>query len=70
MDGISTSRRVTNSTGNIDSNGDIVGELAQRLAATRGPLEGRYTERVGLDARIRETGADVATVRRLLRVPA
>ena len=68
MEGNRSSGVVTNSTGQIDRNGDIVGVLIDALAETRGPLEGRYHERDGLDARITEAGADVASVRRMLRV--
>jgi hypothetical protein len=71
LDTTRSSRPVTKSaSGDVDLNGDIVGEFARQVAATRGPLEGRYVERSGLDDRVREAGGDPATLRRMLRVPA
>jgi hypothetical protein len=61
--------RVTASTGEVDSNGDVVGERIRRIGTAVEPP--RYRERPGLDARLTAAGADVAAVaavRRMLRV--
>ena len=56
---------VTNSAGDVDTNGDLVDELCKRVGTCP---ERRYSERPGLDEPIRRAGADVDAVRRLLRV--
>lgn len=63
MTGIRASVRPTASTGEVDGNGDIVGIL-ERIGTAIDP--GPYVERPGLDDRLRDAGADVLGVRRML----
>lgn len=61
---------VSCSTGNVNTEGKIVGLLLGRVSRCGTSLDpGRYVERAGLDERIVAAGGDVAAVRRLLRVP-
>lgn len=71
MDSNSHAGRVTNSTGNVNTEGEIVGLLLGRVSRCGTTLDpGRYVEREGLDERIAAAGADVDGVRRLLRLEA
>lgn len=60
---------VTNSAGDVDTNGELVGltdDLLARIGTAAEP--GRYLERPGLDERLAAAGADVGAVRRMLRL--
>jgi hypothetical protein len=70
MDNNWSSGRVTSSTGNVDTDGDVVGLLLGRVRSNGTALDpGAYVERDGLDERLAAAGADVAGVRRMLGVP-
>lgn len=66
MEAIERAGRVTSSTGEVDRDGEIVGELVERIGTARDV--GRYCERPGLDERLIGAGVDPAPLRRMLGV--
>jgi hypothetical protein len=70
-DGTTQRAAPSSSTGDVDRDGEVVGELAIDLCDRIGTAVdfGPYIEKPGLDDRIAAAGADIASVRCMLGVP-